>query len=173
MRAFLDRLYGVSLFLAGCFLVGIAALMVGESLVRKAGGYITGASELIGWFCAAAGFLALPATFKRGDMVRVGALVDALQPAVRRILLVANLVIATVFTAYMVYAVGSYLIDGWRAEELTQGMILIPVWVPQLSFLVGVVLLMVAVVDELLMHLRAPAHELRASRSDATTDAPL
>jgi hypothetical protein len=73
----------------------------------------------------------------------------------------------------MIYAVGSYLVDGWRAEELTQGMILIPVWIPQLSFLVGVGLLMVAVVDELFVHLRAPARELRASRSDATTDAPL
>ena len=170
MRAFLDRVYDASLFLAGCFLVGIASLMVGEALVRKAGGYITGASELIGWFCAAAGFLALPATFKRGDMVRVGALVDALQPAARRIVLLLNLAIAVVFTGYMIRAVAAYLIDGWQAEELTQGMILIPVWVPQLSFLVGVVLLMVAVIDEVVVHLRSPPDRMYASRSGGPTD---
>ncbi len=170
MRTFLDRLYGASLFGAGCFLVGIAALMIGEAIVRKAGGYITGASELIGWFCAAAGFLALPATFKRGDMVRVGALVDALQPGARRIVLLANLGVAAVFTAYMIYAVAGYLIDGWQAEELTQGMILVPVWVPQSSFLVGVLLLMVAVIDEVVVHLRTPPGRLLAARSGPPDD---
>jgi TRAP-type C4-dicarboxylate transport system permease small subunit len=171
MRKFLDRLYGGSLFVAGCFLAGIAALMVGEAIARKAGGYITGASELVGWFCAAAGFLALPATFKRGDMVRVGALLEALPPGIRRVLLLANLAVAAVFTTYMIHAVGSYVIDGWQVEELTQGMILIPVWIPQSSFLVGVVLLMVAVSDEVDVHLRAAPADLHADRPMSVDDA--
>jgi TRAP-type C4-dicarboxylate transport system permease small subunit len=164
MRKLLDRLYDGSLFLAGVFLVAIAALMIGESIARKSGGYITGASELVGWFCAAAGFLALPATFKRGDMVRVGVLLEAMPPGARRVMLVANLVIAAVFTTYMIYAVGSYIRDGWRAQEVTQGMIEIAVWVPQSSFLVGVVLLMISVMDELVVHLLAPAESLHAER---------
>jgi len=163
-RRFLDALYAGSLGLAGLFLVGIFGLMVGEAVFRTAGSYITGANELIGWFCAAAGFLALPATFKGGDMVRVSYVVDALPAPGRKAALLGCLLVALVFVGYMGLAVGAYLYEGWRSEELTQGMILIPVWIPQSSFLVGVALLWVAVLDELVCAWRTPGAALRAER---------
>lgn len=171
MRSFLDRLYNGSLFLAGIFLVGVALLMICESILRKLGGYIPGAGDMVAWFSAAAGFLALPATFKRSDMVRVGVLLDSLPAKLRRVMLLANLFIAVIFTAYMVWAVGRYLHEGWRTEEMTQGMIETAVWIPQLSFLLGVVLLMVAVLDEVVVHLRAPAETLRAEKIMSIEDA--
>jgi TRAP-type C4-dicarboxylate transport system permease small subunit len=171
LRRFLDGLYAASLAAAGLFLVGIFALMIGEAVFRKSGSYITGANELIGWFCAAAGFLALPATFKRGDMVRVTYAVDALAPAARKGLLLGCLAVALVFVGYMGLAVGAYLVEGWRSEELTQGMILIPVWIPQSSFLVGVALLFLAVADEFIGSMRTPAQHLRAERSSSPQDA--
>ena len=42
MRTLLDRLYGASLGLAAAFVVGVFLLMIGEAVVRKMGGYITG-----------------------------------------------------------------------------------------------------------------------------------
>lgn len=164
LRRFLDTLFAASLGLAGVFLLGIFGLMVGEAIFRTAGGYITGANELIGWFCAAAGFLALPATFKKGDMVRVTYAVDALPAGLRKAALLACLAVAMVFVGYLGLAVASYLVSGWRSEELTQGMILIPVWVPQSSFLAGVALLWLAVLDEFVRVLQAPAQHLRAER---------
>ena len=59
---------------------------------------------------------------------------------------------------------GSYLWDGWRAGEPTQGMLVIPVWVPQLSFLLGAVLLWIAVVDETLAALRVASVDLVAEK---------
>jgi TRAP-type C4-dicarboxylate transport system permease small subunit len=162
MRRILDWVYQGSLVVAGMFLFGVFALMIGESAFRSLGSYITGANELVGWFCAAAGFLALPATFKHGDMVRVGFGLDALPPAARKAGLVACLVVGTVFVGYMTWAAGRYLYGGWKSQELTQGMILIPVWIPQLSFLAGALLLFVAFVDELVVTLRADAATLRA-----------
>lgn len=170
MRKFLDRTYDASLFLAGIFLVGIFVVMITEALMRKLGSYIPGASELIGWFCAAAGFLALPATFKRGDMVRVGVLVDTLPDRVRKPVLLGCVLLAVVFTGYMLWAVGGYLLGGWRVGELTQGMIEVAVWIPQLSFLVGVFLLFVAVLDEMVVALRRPARVLHAEKPMAVGD---
>lgn len=164
MRKLLDGIYGASLLLAGAFLVAIFALMVGEALLRKMGSYITGASELVGWCCAAAGFLALPATFKRGDMVRVGLLVDALPPRFRKPLLLGCLALALVFTGYMLKAVAAYMWGSFTVSELTQGMIEVQVWIPMLSFFLGVLLLLVAVIDELVVALRAPAAQLRAEK---------
>jgi TRAP-type C4-dicarboxylate transport system permease small subunit len=132
MRRLLNHIYNASLVLAAFFIIGIFLLMIGESAFRKLGSYITGANELVGWFCAAAGFLALPATFKRGDMVRVGFIVDRMPALVRKPVLIGCLLVALVFVSYMVYSVTGYLWSGWRSEETSQGMIEIAV-----QFLVG------------------------------------
>jgi hypothetical protein len=50
-------------------------------------------------------------------------------------------------------------------------MIEIGVWIPQSSFLVGVTLLWVAIVDELVTTLGAPAESLRAERPVTIEDA--
>lgn len=170
LRRSLDGLYKSSLFLAGAFMVGIFLLMVGEAVARKLGGYIPGANELVGWFCAAAGFLALPATFKRGDMVRVGFALDGLPPRVRKPLLMLCLLIALVFVLYMLYAVAGYIWSGWRAEEMTQGMLEIPVWIPQASFLLGVMLLLVAILDEIVTNILTPAELLHAEKQPSMDD---
>lgn len=170
MRKLLDRIYDASLALAGLFLVGIFATMIGEAVLRKVGSYIPGASDLIGWFCAAAGFLALPATFKRGDMVRVGMLVDKLPSRLRKPMLLGCLVLALIFTAYLTWAAGGYLWRGWRGEEMTQGMIEIGVWIPQTSLLAGALLLCVAVIDDLVLAFKTPAASLRAERGMALDD---
>lgn len=164
MRATLDKLYNASLFAAGGFLVAILVLMLAESVLRKLGSFVPGANELVGWACAAAGFLALPAAFKRGDMVRVGTLVDLAPAALRKALLVACLLVATLATGYLLWAATMYLVSGWRSEETTQGMIEIAVWIPQLSMVVGVALLWLAVVDELLLVWGQEAQGLRADK---------
>jgi TRAP-type C4-dicarboxylate transport system permease small subunit len=171
MRRLLNHIYNASLVLAAFFIIGIFLLMIGESAFRKLGSYITGANELVGWFCAAAGFLALPATFKRGDMVRVGFIVDSMPAYLRKPILIGCLLVALVFVSYMVYAVTGYLWSGWRSEETSQGMIEIAVWIPQSSFLLGVTLLWVAIVDELVTTLGAPAESLRAERPVTIEDA--
>lgn len=170
MRKFLDALYAGGLGLAALFLIGIFVLMVGEAVLRALGSYITGASELVGWFLAAAGFLALPATFKKGEVIRVGMLVDALPARIRKVMLVGCLLIAAVFVGYMVEAVASYLWKGWKADETTQGMIEIATWIPQASFLVGALLLFIAIADELVATVRSPARVLRAEREMSTDD---
>jgi len=71
----------------------------------------------------------------------------------------------------MVHAVAGYLWSGWRSEENTQGMIEIAVWIPQSSFLLGAALLWVAIVDELVGTLAAPADSLRAERGPVLEDA--
>ena len=170
MRQLLDKLYNLSLAVAGVFLVGIFVLMIAESLLRKWGAFVPGASELVAWFCAAAGFLALPATFKRGDMVRVSLLAERARPTLRRALMLSCLLLATVFSGFMLWAGLRYLHSGWRAGETTQGMLEVAVWIPQSSFVVGVALLLVAVVDEFFVVLRAPVQALELEKPPSVDD---
>lgn len=151
MRGFLRRLYKACAALGALSLIAVFAIMIAETALRKMGSYITGANDLIGWFCAASGFLALPWTFKTGELVRVGLFIDKASGAKRVAMELACLGGAAVFSGFAAWATGRYMWKGATAGELTQGMIELPLWVPQLSLLIGLAVLFVAIVEEFVL----------------------
>ncbi len=161
MRRFLDRLYAASGALAAVCLAGIAAVMLAQAGMREFGYLLRGADDIVAWLCAASAFLALGHTFRRGELVRVGIVIDHLPPGLRHAIGLAALLIAAAFTGYMVYAVTRFVYESWQFKEVAQGLIQIPIWIPQTSFLVGAVILFIAVIDELVVMLRGgkPAFE--------------
>ena len=172
MRRALDALYLGCGWLAALFLAGICVLMLSQAILREFGVLIRGADDLTAWFCAASAFLALAHTFKNGDLVRVGLLLERLDERVRRYFELFSLAVAAAFVAYMTWAVGSYVYESWAMDEVAQGLIKAPLWIPQMSFLVGAAALLIAVVDELILVLlgRKPtyrvAEEARLARGD-------
>jgi len=44
--------------------------------------------------------------------------------------------------------------ESWKFGELAQGLIRIPIWIPQMSLVLGALILAVAVLDELVVVLR-------------------
>ena len=160
LRKFLDWLYLGSGVLAGVFLVGIAVLMLIQVVGRELRVQVGGVEDLTAWFCAAAAFLALAHTFKRGELVRVGLLLDRLRPAARRYAELFSLFAAASFVAYMAWAVARFVYQSWEIKDIAQGMLAVPVWIPQSSFVLGVLVLLVAIVDELVLVLlnRTPSY---------------
>ena len=55
--------------------------MLAQAFGREAGILVRGADDIVSWLCAAAAFLALGHTFRHGELVRVGLLLDRLGPA--------------------------------------------------------------------------------------------
>ncbi|MDH5579190.1 MAG: TRAP transporter small permease, partial [Betaproteobacteria bacterium] len=84
MRRFLDRLYVASGVLAAACLASIAVVMLAQAGMREAGLLLRGADDIVGWLCAASAFLALGYTFRHGELVRVGLLIDRLPGGARR-----------------------------------------------------------------------------------------
>ena len=78
MRVFLDRLYLFSGYLAGAFMVAIFVLMMLLSAGRPIGLNIPAADDFVSWCMAAMAFLGLAHTFRIGEMIRVGLLIDTL-----------------------------------------------------------------------------------------------
>ena len=78
IRIFLDRLYLFSGYLAGLFLIAIFVLMMLLSAGRPLGLNIPAGDDFISWCMAATAFLGLAHTFKHGEMIRVGLLIDRL-----------------------------------------------------------------------------------------------
>ena len=172
MRRFLNRLYAASGVLAALCLAGIFVVMLAQSFGREAGIFVRGADDIVAWLCAATAFLALGHTFRHGELVRVGLWLDMLSPRARRRAELFALGLTSAFVIYMLYAVARFVYESWKFDEVAQGLIRLPIWIPQLCFVFGVVIFLVAVLDELLRVLRGekPTYQLAEEARRAAGD---
>ena len=174
MRRFLDRLYSASGALAAVCLGSIALVMLLQAGMREIGMLFRGADDIVAWLCAASAFFALGHTFRRGELVRVGLLIDNLPPRLRRPFNLGALGVAVLFVGYMVYAVVKFVFESWQFNEVAQGLIQIPIWIPQMSFVAGAIVFFIAVLDEFVVLLRGgptayqAAENARRARKDFT-----
>ena len=151
MRRFLDRLYTASGVLAAACLASIAVVMLAQAGMREMGMLLRGADDIVGWLCAASAFLALGYTFRHGELVRVGLFIDRLPPASRRRAEFAALGLGVLVGGYILWAAASFVYESWQFEEVAQGLIQIPIWIPQMSFVVGALIFFIALLDEFIV----------------------
>jgi TRAP-type C4-dicarboxylate transport system permease small subunit len=172
LRRFLDRLYAASGALAALCLAGIALVMLAQAGMREFGFLLRGADDIVSWLCAATAFLALGHTFRRGELVRVGLLIERLPPGPRRQFALGALGVTVLFAGYMVYAVVRFVYESWQFNEVAQGLIQIPIWIPQMSFVLGALILFVAVLDEFVVLVRGgtPAYQAAEDLRRASKD---
>ena len=172
MRRFLDRLYAASGALAALCLASIALVMLAQAGMREFGFLLRGADDIVSWLCAATAFLALGHTFRRGELVRVGLVIELLPPAPRRAAALGALGLTVLFVGYMAYAVLLFVYESWAFNEVAQGLIQIPIWIPQLSFAAGALILFVAVLDEFVVLARGgtPAYQAAEDQRRASKD---
>jgi TRAP-type C4-dicarboxylate transport system permease small subunit len=149
LRRVLDALYLGAGWLAGLFLIAIFLLMMGLSAGRQVGLNIPAGDEFAAWCMAAMAFLGLAHTFKSGDMIRVGLLTDRLTGRTKWILEIVSLVIALAFTAYFTWYAVAFTYYSWLTNDLAQGVVPMPMWIPQIGYCGGLALLTVAILDEL------------------------
>ncbi len=172
MRRFLDRLYAASGALAAVCLAGIAAVMLLQAAMRSAGWLFRGADDIVAWLCAGSAFFALGFTFRHGDLVRVSLLIDRLPTRARHGAEIACLAAALVVMAYISWASALFVYYSWQAGELAQGLIQIPIWIPQMSVVLGALVLSVAVADELVVvvHGGLPSYRVAEEARRAARD---
>jgi TRAP-type C4-dicarboxylate transport system permease small subunit len=154
IRVILDRLYLFAGYAAGGFMVLIFILMMVLSAGRPLGINLPAGDDFTSWCMAAMAFLGLAHTFRSGEMIRVGLLIDTLEGRTRHVVEIAALVIGTGFVAFFAWHALRMNYDSWRFHDMSQGVIAVPLWVPQLGYSSGLVILLVAFVDELVHVLR-------------------
>ena len=146
MRAFLNALYTVAGWLAALCLVAIAVLVglqvlgrIADGLMRLAGyppyGFlVAGLAEIAGYLLAIASLFALAPTLRAGAHVRVIILLSALSEPIRRIFEMGVLAFAAVFSAYMTWHIGRLAYDSWQFNEVSYGLVPLPLaWPLQAS----------------------------------------
>src|SRR3954468_1813854 len=130
MRRLLDRLYYACGAIGAVFVLLIGVLMIGQSVLREFGVRTGAVNDIVAWCCAAASFFAMAHAFKHGDFVRVTLVLDSVPARLRRVLEITCLAIAAVSVGYLAWWANRFTYDSWRFNEVAQGLLPIPIWIP-------------------------------------------
>ena len=162
MRAALDKLYTFSGVAAAVCLAGICVIMLAQSFAREVGYLLRGADDISAWLCAGSAFLALGYTFRKGELIRVGLLIERLSVTARHRAEIFALSLAVLCAGYMTWAITWFVFESWKFNEIAQGLIKIPIWIPQLSVVLGSLIFLIAVLDDWVTVIRGgkPAYQL-------------
>ena len=148
MRVFLDRLYLFSGYAAGVFLIAIFVLMMLLSAGRPVGFNIPAGDDLVSWCMVATSFLGLAHTFRHGEMIRVGLLIDRLEGRTRHAVEIVSLLVGGFFVAFFAYYAVQLTWYSWAFNDMAQGVLAVPLWIPQLGYSGGLIILLIAFIDE-------------------------
>jgi TRAP-type C4-dicarboxylate transport system permease small subunit len=150
----LDRLYDACAGAAAVAMVLLLVVVLLSVVSRQVGFNVPGIDAYAGYLMAAAGFLALAHTLKRGEHIRVTLVLGALRGGAHRALEVWALAAATLLA--MLFAAYSCKL-AWQSHtfhDISTSNDATPLWLPQLAMALGAVVLAIAFVDELVLELR-------------------
>jgi TRAP-type C4-dicarboxylate transport system permease small subunit len=180
VRGALDTLYRAALWGSALCLVAIA-LMVGAQLAAR---LIDGAlalvdlprtdfvilslNEISGYLLAAASFLALAGTLKAGAHIRVTMVLSTLSERARYFVELWAFGFAAACAGYMTAHLANFAWVSMLFNEVSAGVIRVPLVYPQAAMAMGSLILTVALIDELFIVLRRGRPTFRAAE-DAIT----
>ena len=135
-------------------MVGTLAMVIAGVVARLLGFNVPGTDAYAGYCMAAAGFLALAHTLKRGEHIRVTLILEHLPPGPQRALELCALGVATLLSALFAYYSVRLSSQSWDFHDVSTGNDATPLWIPQMSMALGAVVLCIAFVDELVLEWR-------------------
>ena len=166
MRQVLDTIYRISGGLAAAFIVAIVAvvfLQVCLNLADKISAAVFGSSlgltipsyaDFTGFFLAAATFLALAYTLRQGGHIRVTLLLTRLPARAQRGVEIMVVAVALAMSAYASWYMLLLVYESFEYGDRSSGMVSVPLWLPQLPVAFGLIILTIALLDELVGLLR-------------------
>jgi TRAP-type C4-dicarboxylate transport system permease small subunit len=157
VRAALDSLYRGSGLLAGFFLVAIAVLSLMQIGGRLLGFAAHSYDEFAGYCMAASSFLGLAYTLRASEHIRMTLVLHHLRPRRRRALEIACLAVAVALTGFFAWYAFDMTRFSYVTGDVSQGLVPVPLWIPQSAMAAGVAILTVALADDLVCALAGRA----------------
>ena len=166
MRRFLDFLYDAAAWAAALCMVGVLAMVLTSILGRQFHFHLPGTDAYAGYAMAAAGFLALAHTLKKGEHIRVTLIIGRLTGGTRRVLEMWSLSVAVLLSGLFAFYACRLVWQSHAFNDMSTSNDATPLWIPQLAMAVGTVLLFVALVDEWVLELRGRrAHDMHSEEA--------
>ena len=166
MRRFLDALYQIALWLSAACLA-LIALLVGVQLAGRlldgalklmglpvAGFQVLSLAEIAGYMLAAASFLALAPTLKAGAHIRVTMLLASVSEERRYYLEIFAFGFSALVCAYGTWHLVNFAWVSFLFNEVSYGVVKVPLFIPQTAMAFGALVLTVALADETIIVVR-------------------
>jgi len=154
VRKLLDALYDGAAALAALFMVGLLGMVLLSIVSRQLQFHLPGTDAYAGYLMAAAGFLALAHTLKRGEHIRVTLLITALKGRSRRALELWALAVAVLLSLLSAGYACRLSWQSYSFHDISTASDATPLWMPQLAMAAGTVILAIAFIDEFVLELR-------------------
>jgi TRAP-type C4-dicarboxylate transport system permease small subunit len=154
MRKALDALYDGAAALAAFFMVALLVMVLLSIASRQLHFHVPGTDAYAGYLMAAAGFLALAHTLKRGEHIRVTLLINALHGTPRRVLELWALAAASALALLAAYYSARLVWQSRAFNDISTASDATPLWLPQLGMAIGSIILAIAFIDELVLEWR-------------------
>ncbi len=149
MRIILDRLYKLSGLVAALFMVLIALTIIAQICGRFVGIAID-STETAGFSMAGMTFFGLAYTFRQGEHIRVTLFLRLSSGRTKRFLDLFAVGFCAIFMGYLTYWAFDFVYFSHKFDEISQGLLAIPFWIPRLSMALGSLIFLIALVDEFL-----------------------
>jgi TRAP-type C4-dicarboxylate transport system permease small subunit len=154
VRRALDALYDGAVWLAALFMVALLIAVLLSVVGRELHFHVRGTDAYAGYFMAAAGFLALAHTLKRGEHIRVTLLLSSLPPGPKRFLQLFSHGAAVALSALLAFYAARLSWQSHQFHDISTGNDATPLWMPQLGMAIGTLVLFIAFVDEFVIEWR-------------------
>jgi TRAP-type C4-dicarboxylate transport system permease small subunit len=154
MRRALDLLYRTCGGLAAMFLAAIAILILTQVVARLIGFFVPAASDFAGFCLAASSFLALAYTFRAGSHIRVTLVLQRVPRGGRRYFDLAALAVGAALVSYFAWQTVLLARESFHYNDLSEGLVPVPLWIPQSGMALGIIVLAIALLDDLVTVLR-------------------
>lgn len=161
IRKSLDFMYLASGVLAAICLVIILLLIVVQMLARWTGEVFPGAPDYAGYAMAAASFFAFANALNHGSHIRVSIVLNAVGPSMRRWIEIWCFGMGTLIAWYLAYYTWRLIGFALEFNDVSQGQDATPLWIPQLSMLIGSIILAIALTDNLISLIRTGEHRMQ------------
>ena len=163
-RRLIDGIFAASGVLAAVFLLLIGVLVLAQIVGRLFGVLVPSADEFAGYCLAASSFLALGHALRTDSHIRVTLLLQRLPERRRRAAEIWCLAVGSALSGYLAWFVIEMVWQSFVFGDLTQGLVPVPLWIPQLGMAVGVCILTFAFLLDLGRALAgaAPSYEGKA-----------
>lgn len=149
MRKTLDLIYRASGVLAILLLISIAVLTLAQIGARLLGSIVPSADDFATFAMAGSIFLGLTHTYRIGGHVRVRWLHEFVGAEARRWLEIGSLATVAITLVWLLWFMVDMIVSSYKLNEHTLGLVPIPTWIPMTFLPVGMLVMLLAVSEDL------------------------
>ena len=154
MNTLVKNFYKLLLLLSGVAMVAAFGIIMLGVAAREFAWDIPGLDAYAGYAIAATLFLALPASLRHGDHIRVNMVLQKLSPKALNIFEYWCLFAASALSIYFAWYAGRMVWLSYTYHDMSPSADATPLWIPQVFMLLGCIGLAVSFVDALVSRLQ-------------------